>query len=127
MATSKGIYDPTFVPLSNVSTSGKNETGAHYVDNIVSPYGEEKDGSNELKPTSTRRSEIPDTIKNLSPEERKVAEKKLLRRIDFRLLPMLVLMYIMNYLVCTTSGREDGGVKLIQVGQEQHCCGEDHG
>ena len=32
------------------------------------------------------------------PQLRSIAEKKLVRRIDLRLLPMLVLMYIMNYL-----------------------------
>ena len=34
----------------------------------------------------------------LTPEERAVAERALVRKIDTRLLPMLVLMYIMNYL-----------------------------
>jgi hypothetical protein len=95
MTTTKGTYDPAFVPISTVSTSGKNDTGAQYVDNIP-----EKDGIIELKQIPTRRMEIPEAIRNLSPEERLAAEKKLVRRIDFRLLPMLVLMYIMNYLVC---------------------------
>jgi sugar phosphate permease len=34
----------------------------------------------------------------MSPEQRKAAEKSLVRKIDIRLLPMIVLMYIMNYL-----------------------------
>lgn len=32
-----------------------------------------------------------------SPEERRKAEKKLVRRIDLRLLPILFIMYILNY------------------------------
>lgn len=37
-------------------------------------------------------------IAAMTPEERATLEKKLLWKIDMRLLPMLVLMYIMNYL-----------------------------
>ncbi|CAM1503127.1 Fc.00g079030.m01.CDS01 [Cosmosporella sp. VM-42] len=33
-----------------------------------------------------------------SPEERAAREKKFLRKIDFRLLPILIVMYIMNYI-----------------------------
>ena len=42
--------------------------------------------------------ELPELLRGLSEEERHVLEKKLVRRIDLRLLPLLVLMYIMNYL-----------------------------
>lgn len=42
--------------------------------------------------------EQPELLRDLSPEERQALEKKLVRRIDLRLLPMLILMYIMNYL-----------------------------
>ncbi len=45
-----------------------------------------------------RRMEAPELVKNLSLDERQAAEKKLVRRIDRRLLPMLIIMYIMNYL-----------------------------
>ena len=50
-------------------------------------------------PTNTRtRSEPPELVKYLSPEERQHRETALVRKIDFRLLPMIILMYIMNYL-----------------------------
>lgn len=50
-------------------------------------------------PTTTRtRREPPELVKNLSLEERQHSEKALVRKIDLRLLPMIVLMYIMNYL-----------------------------
>ena len=49
--------------------------------------------------TSTRsRREPPELVKGLSLEERQRLETALVRKIDFRLLPMIVLMYIMNYL-----------------------------
>jgi hypothetical protein len=40
----------------------------------------------------------PEWIRNLTPEERKSVEGKLKRKLDTRLMPMIVLMYIMNYL-----------------------------
>jgi len=40
------------------------------------------------------RMEAPELVRNMSPEERAHAEKVLVRKIDFRLMPMLVLMYI---------------------------------
>lgn len=50
-------------------------------------------------PTITRtRKEPPELIKHLSPEERQHRESALVRKIDFRLLPMIIIMYIMNYL-----------------------------
>lgn len=40
----------------------------------------------------------PEWIRNLTPEERHDVEGKLKRKLDIRLMPMIVLMYIMNYL-----------------------------
>jgi len=72
---------------------GANEV--RYIDNVTPP---QELADTKLDRFVTGRSDIPDSIASLSPEERRVAEKKLVRRIDFRLLPMLVMMYIMNYL-----------------------------
>jgi hypothetical protein len=47
---------------------------------------------------TTRRFEAPEFIRNWTPEERHAAEKKLKAKIDLRLMPMIILMYIMNYL-----------------------------
>lgn len=44
------------------------------------------------------RKEAPASVARLSPEERADAERALVRKIDFRLLPMIILMYILNYL-----------------------------
>jgi hypothetical protein len=40
----------------------------------------------------------PPLVAAFSPEERILAEAKMRRKIDTRLLPMIILMYIMNYL-----------------------------
>jgi hypothetical protein len=44
------------------------------------------------------RKEAPAYVAGLSPEDREKAERALVRKIDLRLLPMLIIMYILNYL-----------------------------
>lgn len=46
----------------------------------------------------TRTLEAPEFIRNMSLEQRQSIENRLRKKIDFRLLPMIVLMYIMNYI-----------------------------
>jgi len=52
--------------------------------------------ANSLRPNPQK--EAPMSVARLSHEERTAAEKALVRKIDLRLLPMLVIMYILNYL-----------------------------
>ncbi|KAE8147460.1 MFS general substrate transporter [Aspergillus avenaceus] len=52
--------------------------------------------ANDAKPNPKK--EAPPYVAGLSPEERERAEKALVRKIDLRLLPMLIIMYILNYL-----------------------------
>lgn len=40
----------------------------------------------------------PELIRDMSPEKRLEVEKRLKRKIDLRIMPMIVLMYILNYL-----------------------------
>ena len=49
-------------------------------------------------PDIGRLREAPPLVKNLAPEDRQRLERALVRKIDLRLLPMVILMYIMNYL-----------------------------
>ena len=46
----------------------------------------------------TRQRQPPAFLVNMSAEERAAMEKRLKRKIDFRLLPMIILMYILNYI-----------------------------
>ena len=50
------------------------------------------------KTNTRRRREAPPLVKDLSHAERHRLERALVRKIDFRLLPMIILMYILNYL-----------------------------
>jgi len=53
---------------------------------------------NDDGPAPRRSREPPALIKSWSREERRRRETHLVRKIDFRLIPMIILMYIMNYL-----------------------------
>lgn len=52
----------------------------------------------ETSASARRKREAPPLVKHLTAEERHGLELALVRKIDSRLLPMIVLMYIMNYL-----------------------------
>lgn len=40
----------------------------------------------------------PEIIRNMTPEHREKVEKRLKRKIDGRLLPTIIIMYILNYI-----------------------------
>lgn len=42
--------------------------------------------------------DLPPLLRGLSPEELKACERGLLRKLDARLMPTMILIYIMNYL-----------------------------
>lgn len=46
----------------------------------------------------TMSDRMPASVRNMTPEQRIHAEKALLRKIDLRILPMVIAMYIMNHL-----------------------------
>ncbi|KAJ4524882.1 hypothetical protein HRR83_000520 [Exophiala dermatitidis] len=45
-----------------------------------------------------KRAEAPAYIQSLTPEQRAAAEKALVRKIDIRLIPTVIIIYILNYL-----------------------------
>ncbi|KAK3309149.1 major facilitator superfamily domain-containing protein [Chaetomium strumarium] len=45
-----------------------------------------------------QRNQPPEFIRNLAPEERERLEKLLKRKLDYRILPAIIIMYIMNYI-----------------------------
>lgn len=56
----------------------------------ASAKGESPEGSSRLQP--------PEWLANMSPEERLELEKRLKRKIDLRLMPAIIVMYILNYI-----------------------------
>lgn len=60
---------------------------------------DEKDGHTTVEDARRQpRQQAPEFIRNLTPEQRAELEKKLKRKIDYRLLPAIIIMYIMNYI-----------------------------
>jgi len=81
--------------MASISSDSKRIETTEIDYDRTSPVG------SELEPTTTvsrRKREAPELVRDLSHDERIVLEKKLVKKIDFRLLPLVVLMYIMNYL-----------------------------
>lgn len=73
-------------PSSDIETADIDKSGVGSVEvvaNVDSP---------------NLRKEAPAYVAGLTPEEREQAEKALVRKIDIRLLPMIIIMYILNYL-----------------------------
>ena len=54
--------------------------------------------STEAAEPARRRHEAPPLVRELTPGERACLEKALVKKMDLRLLPMLIIMYLMNYL-----------------------------
>lgn len=61
-------------------------------------YGDVSPDEENGRPIRTETHEAPPYVRSLSPEERRKAEAKLVRKIDIRLIPPIIIMYIMNYL-----------------------------
>jgi hypothetical protein len=78
----------------DIESSSEGKGQSHHVDND----GKDVSGEPAVALHPTRTFEAPEWIRNLTPEERLAVETRLKRKIDLRLLPMIVLMYIMNYL-----------------------------
>ena len=78
---------------------------------------------------AARRFEAPEFIRNWTPEERQHAERRLKAKIDLRLMPMIILMYIMNYL--DRVGSRGVVSELLLILSEQYCgcqtCRHSHG
>ena len=83
-----------FAGSHNDHAYGANEDSDD--DKVVTEQISHLSDANAVLPVRTR--EAPPLIRNLSSEERHRLELALVRRIDRRLLPMVVLMYILNYL-----------------------------
>jgi hypothetical protein len=66
----------------------------------------DESGSGDEKPATVeqegrvvpQRLQVPEFIRNLTPEDRERLEKRLKRKIDARLLPAVIIMYILNYI-----------------------------
>ena len=74
---------------------GANESG-YGIDN--KPPGDDMSELGASQTLTGRRREAPPLVRDLSKDERRRLELALVRKIDIRLMPMVILMYILNYL-----------------------------
>ncbi|KAI4162709.1 MAG: hypothetical protein LQ342_003755 [Letrouitia transgressa] len=78
----------------SVPRSGFNGDDKYNAENVSDTSLENAAPSSSVR----RKREAPPLVRDLAPEEREHLEKRLVRKIDFYLLPMLIIMYLMNYL-----------------------------
>ncbi|WQF78691.1 Putative MFS transporter superfamily [Colletotrichum destructivum] len=88
------------VPCSPLDSSISTKTRATQSDfNIAMDSSSGSSSSLEGPVTTTLvPHDLPELLKGLSEGELAALEKKLIRRLDTRMLPTMILMYIMNYL-----------------------------
>lgn len=92
MTTARENYE-LGLAAADVESGSDDKGGIQHVDND----GKDIQAAT-VANTSALAFEPPEYVRNLTPEQRIAVEKKLKRKIDMRLMPMIVLMYIMNYL-----------------------------
>ena len=69
------------------------------VEHASIPGSQDASGSNENGASQQPRGLVPpEIIRNMTPEHRVKVEKRLKRKIDGRLLPAIIIMYILNYI-----------------------------
>lgn len=59
---------------------------------------DDSQSSSEGQVTEWPARELPELLIGLSEKELKALEKQLIRKVDLRMLPTMILIYIMNYL-----------------------------
>lgn len=101
MASSSNNVRDAELAIDNASirdTNNNNNSKANstHVDDLNDIGPAETVVANSARPNAQK--EAPMSVARMSDEEREAAEKALVRKIDSRLLPMLVIMYILNYL-----------------------------
>jgi hypothetical protein len=72
--------------------------------------------------TTTRSFAAPEFIRNMTPEEREQVEGRLRRKIDLRLLPMIILMYILNYLDRVSNQQHTLNIMILMVAEQHRSC-----
>ncbi|KAL1835788.1 hypothetical protein VTJ49DRAFT_6052 [Mycothermus thermophilus] len=84
-------------PALHPQRSGDETTSTDEKPGVTAPAvaGEREEKSGTSTPP---RLQPPELISKLTAEEREQLEKKLKRKIDLRLLPAVIIMYIMNYI-----------------------------
>lgn len=55
-------------------------------------------GNDDVEVAPARRGQMPECLRQYSPDKIALQERKLVRKIDLRLMPAMIIIYIINYL-----------------------------
>lgn len=55
-------------------------------------------GNDDVEVAPARRGQMPEYLRQYSPDKISLQERKLVRKIDLRLMPAMIIIYILNYL-----------------------------
>lgn len=83
-------------PVNNEPYYGEKHLNEYQEKNATDQLEQGREVANADRPN--RRMEAPPLVKSMTPEQRIHAEKALVRKVDARLLPAVIIMYILNYL-----------------------------
>lgn len=86
------------MPALDTTTTATKRDAALDVDRVEDAGVTPTAYSVQTGPSKIHGIAMPDVLARLSEEERDSLERHLRRKIDFRLLPMVILMYILNYI-----------------------------
>jgi hypothetical protein len=93
VAMGQVVYHDKGQAIADMDSASEEKSRIQHIDgDKSSPV----DAANTAAPA--RVFQAPEFIRNMTAEERIAIENRLRRKIDIRLMPMIVIMYIMNYL-----------------------------
>ncbi|CRG89202.1 putative transporter C1002,16c [Talaromyces islandicus] len=93
-SSNNNVRDDAELGIDDANNNSK--ASSTHIDQVGPAEVAEHVVANSARPNAQK--EAPMSVARMSDEEREAAEKALVRKIDLRLLPMLVIMYILNYL-----------------------------
>ncbi|TGJ87002.1 hypothetical protein E0Z10_g1753 [Xylaria hypoxylon] len=97
VAPSKATDENVATVASHISDAGR-PSSSHDDAKSTKSANIDAGGVANLQQAVARGLQPPEIILRLTPEERVALEKRLVRKIDWRLLPMIIIMYILNYI-----------------------------
>lgn len=89
------VTQETQVPVDMADPTEKTEKTSRYDE---AGSSDERPATVAVEEPGPPRLQPPELIRNMTPEERHKLEIRLKRKVDARLLPAVIIMYILNYI-----------------------------
>lgn len=98
VASSKAAYENTTAAANHIADAERASSSHDDAKSTRSARADTAGNVADIQQAVARGLQPPEIIARLTPEERIALEKRLVKRIDWRLLPMIIIMYILNYI-----------------------------